>query len=576
MQYVSDEQLNDMFGLLDFDMLQKMGYDLTYDNADELDDLLMAIEEDFSELDREEKIAELRSIGAFEDDYLVSEVKMSAESANRALLAGSVDGEPAMFYHEKGVTDQTGFTPGLILTGDESEIVAEASRIVGSVSEKRQKQGFKNYKRNVWSLKRAETMGPAGGYLGGFSGSHDGVDYKVSFNCSHDLNSRDSYYKSEMRNYVEAQISNGYDSGSEPFVLTDERSGKQMKGTVTWESIETLDAETTDSDFPTVGKMGGKWSEGSPKVYTFYGIRTDLKSGKKYPYSAVGFGDKLEAWNHPNWGAKRLQGYNKEDPEEGTIDCGPDDDPDEFIELFFDLTEENKKDIRAIGNYVTDPRTNESYWTYKDAETKRQRMKREKEEAAMDEASTDVDYMREHYSESDAYIYAYNDGHSDGRSNTVSYRPSASDRELNSFKKIFKQAEHFAADSPFNTLLMIREDIIIDDEQDFDRLLSVYMSLESDIAQLYQETDNPKHPLLGEMMRYRNRIANRLDELQEEVAIQDTIEMDAEQRRLADPTVPIQLEKPLRTGYKLGIGAIAAGLTIPLAILGIGAFYNRE
>ncbi len=205
-------------------------------------------------------------------------------------------------------------------------------------------------------------------------------------------------------------------------------------------------------------------------------------------------------------------------------------------------------------------------------ETKRERMKREKAEREMDEASTDVDYMREHYSESDAYIYAYNDGHSDGRSNTVSYRPSASDRELNSFKKIFKQAE-FAADSPFNTLLMIREDIIIDDEEDFDRLLSVYMSLETDIAQLYQETSNPKHPLLAEMMRYRNRIANRLDELQEEVAIQDTIEMDAEQQRMS---VPFTLEQPLRTGYKLGLGWVAAALTIPLALLGIGALYNQE
>ena len=207
-----------------------------------------------------------------------------------------------------------------------------------------------------------------------------------------------------------------------------------------------------------------------------------------------------------------------------------------------------------------------------DAETKRERMKREKSEREMDEASTDVDYMREHYSESDAYIYAYNDGHSDGRSNTVSYRPSASDRELNSFKKIFKQAE-FAADSPFNTLLMIREDIIIDDEEDFDRLLSVYMSLETDIAQLYQETSNPKHPLLGEMMRYRNRIANRLDELQDEVAIKDTIEMDAEQQRMS---VPFTLEQPLRTGYKLGLGWVAAALTIPLALLGIGAIYNQE
>ena len=46
-----------------------------------------------------------------------------------------------------------------------------------------------------------------------------------------------------------------------------------------------------------------------------------------------------------------------------------------------------------------------------------------------------------HNSESDAYIYAYNDGHSDGRANTVNYRPSTTDRELTAFKKIFKQAE---------------------------------------------------------------------------------------------------------------------------------------
>ena len=254
----------------------------------------------------------------------------------------------------------------------------------------------------------------------------------------------------------------------------------------------------------------------------------------------------------------------------------PDDLEDLLMAIEEDFSELDREDkiaeLRQIGAFEDDYLISEVKMS---AETKRQRMKREKEEAAMDEASTDVDYMREHYSESDAYIYAYNDGHTDARGD-AGYRPSATDRELTSFKKIFKQAETFAADSPFNTLLMIREDIIIDDEEDFDRLLSVYMSLETDIAQLYQETSNPKHPLLGEMMRYRNRIANRLDELQEEVAIQDTIEMDAEQRRLADPTVPIQLEKPLRTGYKLGIGAIAAGLTIPLAILGIGAFYNRE
>ena len=382
--------------------------------------------------------------------------------------------------------------------------------------------------------------------------------------------------------------------------------------------------------------------------------------------------------------------------------------------------EQKIAELREIGAFDDDYLVSE---VKMGAETKRQKLKREKEEAAMDEAATDVDYMREHYSESDAYIYAYNDGHTDSRGGG-SYRPSATDRELTSFKKIFKQAESgylgqgvdaprgwdnqgnpldtnrprgserwnawygitkdgekirgnilvyiinedyygedrkknnrlaqekaneivqkrglkeitlvqleidgelypaipsaeeirgykdtgftivdgndeetFAADSPFNTLLMIREDIIIDDEEDFDRLLSIYMSLETDIAQLYQETNNPKHPLLGEMMRYRNRIANRLDELQEEVAIQDTIEMDAEGvpkgfHRMPDGTimadsahmaesvnaderssVPFTLEQPIRTGYKLGLGWVAAALTIPLAIVGIGAFYNQE
>jgi len=43
-----------------------------------------------------------------------------------------------------------------------------------------------------------------------------------------------------------------------------------------------------------------------------------------------------------------------------------------------------------------------------------------------------------HNSESDAYIYAYNDGHTDARRDG-SYRPSTTEREITSFKKIFKQ-----------------------------------------------------------------------------------------------------------------------------------------
>ena len=54
-------------------------------------------------------------------------------------------------------------------------------------------------------------------------------------------------------------------------------------------------------------------------------------------------------------------------------------------------------------------------------------------------AETDDYYPWVADSESEAYIYAYNDGHSDGRNPTVTYSPLASDREVNAFRKIFKQ-----------------------------------------------------------------------------------------------------------------------------------------
>ena len=82
MQYFSDEQLDDMFRLLDFDQLEELGYKMDIYSPDELEDFLITIEEEFSELDREDKIAELRQIGAFDDDYLVDEVKMGAEPYN--------------------------------------------------------------------------------------------------------------------------------------------------------------------------------------------------------------------------------------------------------------------------------------------------------------------------------------------------------------------------------------------------------------------------------------------------------------------------------------------------------------
>lgn len=49
-------------------------------------------------------------------------------------------------------------------------------------------------------------------------------------------------------------------------------------------------------------------------------------------------------------------------------------------------------------------------------------------------------------SEMDAYIYAYNEGHSDARASRLNYKPSLTDRERTDFKKIFKQAEEDLSD----------------------------------------------------------------------------------------------------------------------------------
>ena len=78
-------------------------------------------------------------------------------------------------------------------------------------------------------------------YTGYFSGSHDGVDYDVSYKCSHDI---DSSYEADIKDYVEEQISNGYDSGHESFEMsTGFYEGEiEIEGTVTWESSE-MDAE---------------------------------------------------------------------------------------------------------------------------------------------------------------------------------------------------------------------------------------------------------------------------------------------------------------------------------------------
>lgn len=103
-------------------------------------------------------------------------------------------------------------------------------------------------------------------YTGNFSGSHDGVDYDVSYECSHDI---DTSYEAEIRDYVEAQISNGYDSGYESFVMsTGFYEGEiEIEGTVTWESSETFDAEDDEAVFFTAREFVSALYEADVSLY---------------------------------------------------------------------------------------------------------------------------------------------------------------------------------------------------------------------------------------------------------------------------------------------------------------------
>ena len=49
-------------------------------------------------------------------------------------------------------------------------------------------------------------MGQTLDYTGNFSGSHDGVDYDVSYECSHDI---DSSYEAEIRDHLGGMLPKG-------------------------------------------------------------------------------------------------------------------------------------------------------------------------------------------------------------------------------------------------------------------------------------------------------------------------------------------------------------------------------
>lgn len=231
-------------------------------------------------------------------------------------------------------------------------------------------------------------------YTGNFSGSHDGVDYDVSYECSHDI---DTSYEAEIRDYVEAKISNGYDSGYESFEMsTGFYDGEiEIEGTVTWESSETFDAPTGYTE------RGPRPFYGNPRKMALdrWGNRRFIRRRKDGTYMKnVDVGRSLAMDRRRQSQTWAPAGYRDQG------DGSP-----SLLARLLDMFKGVDEEILMAESYLMS-------------------------------AETDDYYPSVANSESDAYIYAYNDGHSDARRDG-SYRPSTTDREITSFKKIFKQAE---------------------------------------------------------------------------------------------------------------------------------------
>ena len=581
MQYFSDEQLDDMFGLLDLGQLEMMGYDNVrqVSNSDELEDLLMTIEEDFSNMDRDEKISELRSVGAFDDDYLVDEVKMGAETKRQrvkrekdeaAMDDASTDveymrehyaenqdmmccGEQMEFYDDNepyyfycpvceesietkefqapyvgsgalmDIHKDTGldaFTPGEL---------THSSAIHGDFD-----QASLNYSghQNI-EVRRAEgdlkkmfdqMLPPSHIKCDLCSWQGDNFNYHIAYDCPGTISHR-------------AMLVNAYEKDF---------------------SAETFEAASTAP--PNLAREKSNLRDA---------IRAEVDSNFEYKQVVWGpYWVRFEAANSNKWYGILV--YNN-----------------------------GKGVFRALGGFggmgnspnLVDLATTRSQAQAESAAKRRLKAKERKGYFAYSAESFDAEFeqlsdaavaVSDRYDVNVGYIVA-TDADDDEGDDDVTI--SITDDEMEPIAEVdlgqswsdynpededyYHSEQYYAADSPFNTMLLIRHDVVIEEETDFNHLLQIYLELEQDIAYLYS-TDGEKHHLLPEMMRYRNQIASRLDEIQEEIEIQDTIEMDAE------GATHITLDQPMVTGFKMGAGWIAALATIPLVILGLGALYNKE
>jgi len=465
MQYFSDEQLDDMFGLLELDQLQMMGYDSVHQVADrdELEDLLMAIEEDFSNLDREEKIEELRSIGAFEDEDLVDEVKFF--KYNKKRLGAETKRQRLKREKDEAAMDEA---------ATDVEYMREHYAESNSDTYTRRELREMVDKRCIACEKNVPGVEGSNYFVcdecvdDDWASSAETEEGNTPVMPPHEFGQpvqwrpHDERISALKRQRAESLVEADPDIGETLVLIADRDTTITQYG---FHYSTDYDGQIDGADVDVEDEMVIK--KGDIVLFHF---SDDYYGGVADGQDLVGYydGDYYESGNPESmWGI--------ENPEDWTL-----------IETVSDENSPN--------------------WGGRDSEPR----------IVHTPGGRSWRFTISGVGKGDDEVEAFRD-----------FVTSTKIGEANKWERERMSAETFAADSPFNTLLQIRDDVIIEEEEDFHTLLQIYLSLEDDIAALYA-AGMEKHGLLPEMMRYRNQIAMRLDAIQDEVAIQDTIEMDAE------------------------------------------------
>ena len=518
MQYFSDEQLDDMFGMLDLEQLNMMGYDLDSDSPDHLEDLLMAIEEDFSELDREEKISELRSVGAFDDEDLVDEVKMSADWTDTEKHQGnfledlSRRGREA--YMKLSPEEKKEWKYKWKYSGRPK---GQRTRFTDLLEPKITPQGWAQRDEFMAETKRQRLKREKD------EAAMDDASTDVEYMREHYAESKKFYASGASYLGSGSLMDIHKDTGLDAFSPSELATSSAIHGDFDQASLnysghqnievraETFEAASTSP--PNLAREKSNLRDA---------IRTEIDSN--FEYNQVVWGPywvRFEAHNSNKWYGILV--YNN-----------------------------GKGVFRALGGYggmgnnpnLVDLATTRSQAQAESAAKRRLKAKERKGyfaySAEFEQLSDAAVAVSDRYDVNVGYIVA-TDGDDDEGDDDVTI--SITDDEMEPIAEVdlgqswhdynpddedyYHSEQYYAADSPFNTMLLIRHDVVIEEETDFNHLLQIYLELEQDIAYLFS-TDGEKHHLLPEMIRYRNQIATRLDQIQEEVEIQDTIEMDAE------------------------------------------------